>query len=122
MALEVGRVCMKVAGREAGRYCVVVKKIDDAFVIVSGPKILTGVKRRRCNIEHLEPTPYSLEIKEDANDVEIIEAYKKANLIKKLDLKLPPAHLLKKLEEKRVEEKEEKKKEKGEKKKVAEKG
>lgn len=129
MALEVGRVCMKVAGREAGRYCVVVKKIDDAFVIVSGPKILTGVKRRRCNIEHLEPTPYSLEIKEDASDVEIIEAYKKANLIKKLDLKLPPAHLLKQLEkkesegkeEKKEEKTEEKKKEKGEKKKVTEK-
>jgi ribosomal protein L14E/L6E/L27E len=26
MALEIGRVCMKTAGREAGRYCVVLKK------------------------------------------------------------------------------------------------
>lgn len=97
MALEVGRVCIKTAGREAGRYCVVIKKLKDEktksenFVLITGPKLLTGVKRRRANIAHLEPTPYILEIKEDASDEEVIAAYKKAGLITKLNLKLPSA-------------------------------
>lgn len=95
MALEVGRVVMKVSGREAGKYAVVLKKIDDNFVLIAGPKILTGVKRRRANVEHLEATQYILEIKEDASDEEVIAAYEKANLIKKLNLKKPSAAELK---------------------------
>ena len=100
MPLEVGRVCMKIAGREAGKYCVIVKKLDKAFVLVTGPKALTGVKRRRCNIQHLEVLPYTLEIKEDASDKEVIEAFKKANLVKKLELKLPSEAELKEKEKK----------------------
>ncbi|MDI6798810.1 MAG: 50S ribosomal protein L14e [Candidatus Aenigmarchaeota archaeon] len=115
MPLEIGRVCMKVAGRESGRYCVVLKKISDAFVLVTGPKILTGVKRRKCNIEHLEALPYNLEIKEDASDEEVISAFEKANLTKKLDLKLPSAAEVKAEKEKvkpekKTKEKKEKKK------------
>lgn len=110
MPLEVGRVCMKIAGREAGKYCVVVKKLDNSFVLVAGPKELTGVKRRKCNIQHLEALPYTLEIKEDASDKEITEAFKKANLVKKLGLKLPSEAKLK--EEKKEEKPEKKTKEK----------
>jgi large subunit ribosomal protein L14e len=94
-SLEIGRVVMKVAGRESGKIATVVKKINDSFVMITGPKLLTGVKRRRANVEHLEPTQYILEIKEDASDEEIIEAYKKANLIAKFNLKLPSAAELK---------------------------
>lgn len=94
-ALEVGRVCIKIAGREAGKYAVVLKKIDNSFVLISGPKLLTGVKRRKCNIEHLEPTEHKLDIKEDASEEEVIEAYKKSGLITKLKLKLPSAAELK---------------------------
>jgi large subunit ribosomal protein L14e len=94
--LEVGRVCMKITGREAGKFCVIVRKIDKTFVEVTGPKVLTGVKRRKANITHLEPLPYVLEIKENASDEEVIEAYKKAGLIEKLGLKLPSAAELKK--------------------------
>jgi large subunit ribosomal protein L14e len=110
MALEVGRVCMKVVGREAGKYCTVLKKINDAFVMVTGPKLLTGIKRRRCNIQHLEPLPYVLEIKEDATDEEVIAAYEKAGLITKLNLKKPSAAEIK--AEKAKPAKEEKSKEK----------
>ncbi|MDI6806760.1 MAG: 50S ribosomal protein L14e [Candidatus Aenigmarchaeota archaeon] len=98
--LEVGRVCIKTVGREGGKYCVVVKKIDKTFVEVTGPKILTRVKRRKVNISHLEPLPYLLNIKEGAGDEEVIEAYKKANLIAKLSLKLPSAAKLKARKEK----------------------
>lgn len=102
-AIEVGRVCMKIAGRESSKYCVVLKKIDENFFLVTGPKLLTGVKRRRANVEHLEPTPYTLEIKEEASDEEVIAAYEKANLIKKLKLKKPSEAELK--EAKKVKEK-----------------
>ena len=108
-ALEVGRVCMKIAGRESGKYCVVLKKEGEAFVLITGPRILTGIKRRKCNIEHLEPLPHMLEIKEGASDEEILAAYEKAGLITKLDLKKPSAAEVKAEKAKPEKPKEEKK-------------
>lgn len=104
---------MKTAGREAGKYCVVLKKVNDAFVMVTGPKLLTEVKRRKCNTEHLEPLPYVLEIKEDAAEEEVIAAYEKAGLVTKLDLKRPSAAQIKaeKVKPPKEEKKTEKKKE-----------
>ena len=84
--IEVGRVCLKTAGREAGRYCVVVKRVDENFVMITGPRELTSVKRRRCNIDHLEPLMEALSIKSDATDSEVLKAYQQANLVKKLGL------------------------------------
>ncbi|MEM4535607.1 MAG: 50S ribosomal protein L14e, partial [Desulfurococcaceae archaeon] len=49
-AIEIGRICVKVTGREAGRKCIIVDIIDENFVLVTGPKSLSGVKRRRANI------------------------------------------------------------------------
>lgn len=101
VSLDIGRICIKTAGRESGKYCVVLKKLvyektkSDSFVLVAGPKLLTGVKRRRSNIQHLKPTAYTLEVKEDATDEEIISAYDKANLITKFNLKKPSAAELK---------------------------
>jgi len=73
-AIEVGRICVKIAGREAGRKCVIVDIIDDNFVLVTGPKALTGVKRRRCNIKHLEPTEETIKIPKGASDEEVLKA------------------------------------------------
>ncbi|HID60899.1 MAG TPA: 50S ribosomal protein L14e [Hadesarchaea archaeon] len=67
MVVDVGRVCVKIAGHEAGRRCVVVEIVDDTFVVVSGP----DVKRRRCNISHLEPTDKKLDIPRGASDEEV---------------------------------------------------
>ncbi len=75
---EVGRVCIKKTGREAGRQCVVVDIIDKNFVLVTGPKNVTGVRRRRCNIDHLEPTDLKISIKRGAGDSEVAEALLKA--------------------------------------------
>jgi len=94
--MEIGQVCVKTVGKERGKYCVVVKKVDKNFVIVSGPKALTGVKRRRANVIHLQPLRYKLEIKEDVNDEDLLEAWKKSGLIEKFGLKLPSPTDLKK--------------------------
>lgn len=73
-AIEVGRVCVKISGREAGRKCVIVDIIDRNFVLVTGPQEVTGVKRRRANINHIEPTEKRVNIKRGNNDEEIMEA------------------------------------------------
>ena len=98
--LEVGRVCIKTAGREAGKYCVVLKKMDANFVLITGPKTLTGVKRRRCNIEHLEVTPFSVKITAEASDEVVIKACDAAGLTKKFGLKLPSPEVVKEAEKK----------------------
>jgi large subunit ribosomal protein L14e len=66
-AIEVGRICLKIAGREAGEKCVILEVIDENFVEVVG----VSVKNRRCNIRHLEPMDETIDIKSD--DVEAIK-------------------------------------------------
>lgn len=82
--IEVGRVCVKTAGREAGRKCVVVKLIDENFVLVTGPKELTGVKRRRANVKHLIPLNVKIDIEEDADDKKVVEALKKTSIYEEI--------------------------------------
>lgn len=76
---EPGRVCVKIAGREAGKYCAVLEVIDDNFVVVQGPE----VKKRRCNIAHLHALPEKIEVKEgvDINKL-ILEKFGKTGIIK----------------------------------------
>ena len=81
--MDVGRVCIKIAGRESGKICVIVKKLEDNFVLVTGPKSITKVKRRRCNIDHLEPTEHEIKVKVDAPDTEIEKEMK--TIIAKID-------------------------------------
>ena len=80
-AIEIGRICVKTMGREAGRKCVIVDIIDDDFVLVTGPKDISGVRRRRANIAHLEPTTKKIEISRGASDDEVKKALEKAGLI-----------------------------------------
>ena len=109
MALEVGRVCMKIAGREAGKYCVILKKMDDNFVLITGPKVLTQVKRRRCNVEHLEPTSHMVKIDAEASDAAVIDAYEKTGLLVKLGLRKPSPEIVKEAEKPKKEVKKEEK-------------
>ena len=67
---------MKVAGREAGRKCVIVDVMDKSFVLITGPKTVTGIKRRRANVNHIEPLQDRVEIKRGAADEEVVETLK----------------------------------------------
>ena len=80
-AIEVGKICVKVVGREAGKKCVIVEVVDKNFALITGPKEVTGVKRRRSNVEHLQPTKDSVEIKRGATDDEITAALKAAGIL-----------------------------------------
>ena len=72
-AIQVGRVCVKMQGREAGKKCVIVEVIDESFVLVTGPKAVSGVKRRRANVKHLQPLEDVLQISKGASEEEIID-------------------------------------------------
>jgi large subunit ribosomal protein L14e len=110
---DVGRICMKVAGREAGRVCVVVsKEKDKEFVVVTGPKIVTKVRRRKCNVRHLEPTPVIIKIGENATDSEVMKAYEKDGIYKRLNLQKPTPEEIKLAEEAKARHREKPKEEK----------
>ena len=79
--IEVGRICVKVYGREAGRKCVIVDIIDENFVLITGPKMLSGVRRRRANINHIEPLDAKIDIPRGASDEEVLNKIMEAGLV-----------------------------------------
>ena len=50
-AIDIGSVCVKTMGREAGRRVVVLEAIDKNTVVVQG----LLVRKRKCGIAHLFP-------------------------------------------------------------------
>ncbi len=70
-AFEVGRVCVKTSGRDAGKRCVVVDLMDKNFALVTGPKQVSGVRRRRVNVNHLKPLEEKIAIEKGATDEQI---------------------------------------------------
>ena len=64
--IEVGRMCIKLAGRDAGRECVVVDVLENNYVLIDG-----NVRRRKCSISHLEPTETVVKIKKNASHEEV---------------------------------------------------
>ncbi|MBW6451800.1 MAG: 50S ribosomal protein L14e [DPANN group archaeon] len=79
-AITVGRICIKTAGKDAGKYCVITEMIDDNFVEITGPKSLNKIKRKKCNIAHLEPTNKILDIKEKSDDDIVIKTIEDSKL------------------------------------------
>ena len=84
MALyQVGMLCIKTRGRDAGRNCVIVDLIDRHHVLVTGPKKLTGVRRRKVNVKHLDPSGVLLKLEKGASDVHVekaLQTYEKAQV------------------------------------------
>ncbi|PIN73424.1 50S ribosomal protein L14e [Candidatus Woesearchaeota archaeon CG10_big_fil_rev_8_21_14_0_10_45_16] len=69
---HVGKVCVKLAGRDAGKKCVVVEAVDERFVVVDG-----ATRRKKVNVRHLEPLAQTLDIKEKASSAEVKAAFSK---------------------------------------------
>jgi large subunit ribosomal protein L14e len=67
---------MKTQGRDAGRRCVIVDLIDKNFALVTGPKQVTGVRRRRVNVNHLVPLDEKIVIEKGATDEQIVTLLK----------------------------------------------
>lgn len=88
--MEIGRLCVKIVGREAGRKCVVIDLTDKSFVFVTGPKSVTGVKRRRVNVNHVEPLQDKIEIKRGASDDEVAQVLKTAGKLEAMAQMVKP--------------------------------
>ena len=71
----IGRVCIKLTGREAGKQCIIVDKLESSFVLIDG-----NVKRRKCNISHLELTDKILKIKKKDSTEAVQKAMKEAKI------------------------------------------
>ncbi|MDD9953948.1 MAG: hypothetical protein OXR66_06445 [Candidatus Woesearchaeota archaeon] len=48
--MKIGTICMKIAGRDAGKQCIIIEEPKDGKVLIEG-----AVRRRFCNLKHLEP-------------------------------------------------------------------
>ncbi len=77
-AIEVGRICVKQFGRETGKKCVVIDVMDKSFILITGPKKVSGVKRRRVNMSHLMPLQDKVDVKRGASDDEVAQALQAA--------------------------------------------
>lgn len=77
---DIGRCCVILRGRRAGKKAIVVDIIDNNFVLITGPPSINGVKRRRMNIDHLMPLNIRISISRGASDEEVLEAIRKQKL------------------------------------------
>ena len=69
--IEIGRVCVKIAGRDAGLKCVVVEDLGKGLVLIDGQ-----TRRRKCNVAHLEPIAQKLDISKGASHDQVVKAFK----------------------------------------------
>jgi large subunit ribosomal protein L14e len=102
--IEVGRLCVKTAGRDSRRKCVVVDIADNNFVLIDG-----DVRRKKCNIKHLEPLDKVIKIRKGASHDVVADEFKKLKLdvwsTKPKEKKEKPKRVRKKKEKKMEEEK-----------------
>jgi large subunit ribosomal protein L14e len=73
--IEIGRLCVKTAGRDAGLKCAIIEVIDETYVKIDGQ-----TRARKCNIAHLEPLGTVLELKKNAGHDEVLKALKKQGI------------------------------------------
>lgn len=64
--------------------------MDKSFVLITGPKKVTGVRRRRTNINHIEPTQIRLELTRGASDEEITSALESAGMLEEMARPIKP--------------------------------
>jgi large subunit ribosomal protein L14e len=105
--IEVGRLCIKIAGRDSRKKCVVVDIVDDNFVMIDG-----DVRRKRCNIKHLEPLDNVIKIRKGASHDVVVKEFKALGIEikeKKSKEKKERPKRVRKKKEKKPEEKVEKK-------------
>ncbi|MBI4146492.1 50S ribosomal protein L14e [Candidatus Woesearchaeota archaeon] len=67
--IEIGRVCVKIAGRDAGKKCVIIDILDEKNVLIDGE-----TRRKKCNIAHLEMLPQTLEVTKGASHETVCNA------------------------------------------------
>ncbi len=72
---ELGRLAVKIAGRDAGKKCVVVDILENGRVLIDGE-----TRRKPCNLKHLEPLPHILPIQRDISHEDLKKELKKVGI------------------------------------------
>ncbi|MFT4261671.1 MAG: 50S ribosomal protein L14e [Candidatus Woesearchaeota archaeon] len=72
---EIGRLYIKLAGRDAGKTCVIVDQLEKNYVLIDGE-----TRRRKCNIAHLEPMNKTISIKKGASHTDVKKEFEKLGL------------------------------------------
>lgn len=72
---EVGRIVVKIAGRDAGKSSAVVDVIDEQYVLIDGQ-----TRRRKVSIAHIEPTDKVVKLKKGASNKEVVAALNKEGI------------------------------------------
>ena len=67
--IEIGRTCVKLAGRDAGKKCAIIDILDKNNVMIDGE-----TRRRKCNILHLELLEETIKIGKNASHEEVCKA------------------------------------------------
>ena len=73
--IEIGRLCVKIAGRDAGKKCVIIDILDDNYVLIDGE-----TRRRKSNILHIEPLSQVIKIEKNASHEEVAKALKEIGI------------------------------------------
>ena len=72
---EIGRLIVKLAGRDAGLKGVIVDILEKNYVLIDGQ-----VRRRKCNIMHVEPLDKIIKIPKQATHEEVVKALKEEGI------------------------------------------
>ncbi len=75
MTIEIGRIVVKIAGRDAGKRGVIIDVLDDKYVLVDGE-----TRRRKVNVFHIEPLTQKIEVGKNASHDEVSKALKEIGI------------------------------------------
>jgi large subunit ribosomal protein L14e len=70
--MEIGSVCIKTKGRDAGKIVAVLSKPKNGRVLIDGAK----TKRKQCNVLHLFPIGKEIKVKEEETHEGVTKALK----------------------------------------------
>ncbi len=70
--IEIGRLCVKTAGRDARMKAVIVEILDDNFVVIDGE-----TRRRKVNIKHIEPLAKVFAIESGVSHDDVVALFEK---------------------------------------------
>ena len=64
--IQIGRLCLKTNGRDAGLRCVILTDTKNNRVLIDGE-----TRRRLCNVNHLEPLPTVVSVAKEASHQDV---------------------------------------------------
>lgn len=73
--IEVGRLCVKTAGRDAMEYCVIVEVVDEKYVLIDG-----NTRRKKVNKAHIEPLAKKFDLKKGATTKDVHAEFEKVDI------------------------------------------